>query len=91
LSNTNCLVGFRCPECGSYGPFWIDAVIHARVLLSDAGTVEEDPSSTEWEDSAECSCQECDHSATVQDFQEPTEENQPSGSYSDIARDGRFD
>jgi DNA-directed RNA polymerase subunit RPC12/RpoP len=66
--NTNCLVGFRCPECGSYGNFWIDAMILARVLMSDNGTVEQDVQSTDWDDDSAVECLTCGHSATVSEF-----------------------
>lgn len=62
--NTNCLEGFQCPECGSFGPFRIDASV--TVLVHDDGT--EQCGDTEWEDTSRCICHECDHVATVGEF-----------------------
>lgn len=65
--NENCLQGFECPQCGSYGPFRIHATVNGETLVSDDGTegVEGD---VEWEDSSTCSCTDCGHSGTVRDF-----------------------
>lgn len=89
--NTNCLAGLRCPECGSYGPFWINVTIHAEVLMCDDGTEDTKTQNTDWDDESDFRCSECRHTGTGKDFQEPAEENHSSGSYSDIARDGRFE
>jgi len=68
--NTNCLDGWKCPACGSYGDFKIDASIDVRVIMSDEGTVEEQVSSTVWDGYSWAACCECGHEATVKDFQE---------------------
>ncbi len=69
---TNCLAGWKCPECGSYDEFKIAARISAVVRVSDDGIVGEVREQiTEWdEDSWACCCQ-CDHEATVEDFTTP--------------------
>ncbi len=63
-ANTNCLKGFRCPKCGSEGPFKIEAT--CLVLVHDDGI--EDGEGYEWDDSAWCACRECEHDGTVRDF-----------------------
>lgn len=34
--NTNCLEGWQCPDCQSWGPFTVE--VTTRVMLSDEGT-----------------------------------------------------
>jgi len=71
--NDNCLQGFECPKCGSLGPFWIQAVMRAEILMSDDGTVEEKDMSTDWEEDSDCRCPECGYEAWVLDFTENQE------------------
>lgn len=66
--NTNCLQDMRCPECGSYGPFWISVTILGTVLMSDAGTIEERIDSTDWEDNDSCRCADCGYDGVAKDF-----------------------
>jgi hypothetical protein len=66
--NTNCLEGFQCPACKSYGNFWINAMILARVLMSDMGTVEEQPTSTDWDEDSEVTCDSCGRVGIVAEF-----------------------
>lgn len=65
--NENCLQGFECPECGSYGPFRIGATVSGETLVMDDGTegVEGD---VEWSDDSTCRCTDCGHSSTVRNF-----------------------
>lgn len=68
--NENCLEGFECPTCGSYGPFRIWASKVGEVIVSDDGT-EEDRScfgDTTWEDDSGCTCWDCGNSGTVREF-----------------------
>lgn len=65
---TNCLEGWQCHKCKSYGPFWISAVIQAMVLMSDEGTLEEDRENTDWEEDSYARCAACSHAATVEYF-----------------------
>lgn len=67
--NKNCLKGMRCPECGSYGPFLIEAKV--TILIYDDGT-EDDGTDTEWEDDSYCHCPECNHAGDVKEFTEET-------------------
>lgn len=62
--NVNCLAGFRCPKCGSYGPFQIAAT--CWVDVTDAGTG--DPTEFEWDEDSPCVCSECKHSSNVGGF-----------------------
>jgi hypothetical protein len=63
--NENCLMGFQCPECKSYGPFHI--LVTTMVLMSDEGT-EESGGDQEWDKDSYCACANCDHNGTVRDF-----------------------
>jgi len=64
--NENNLVGFQCPECQSYGPFWIE--ITTTVLMDDEdGTIDEEGHQG-WEDDSDCRCDKCEHDGTVKDF-----------------------
>lgn len=69
MSNSNCLSGMRCPECGSIEPFTIAIVKHLPVY--DAGV---DPygeeSDNHWDNSSYCRCNECDFDGIVADFRE---------------------
>ena len=65
--NTNCLEGMRCPQCGSYGPFSIDATV--TVTVTDEGT-DDDGCDYEWHAASRCFCNECRHVGTVATFTE---------------------
>jgi DNA-directed RNA polymerase subunit RPC12/RpoP len=72
--NENCLQGIRCPNCGSYGDFWIrGATITADVLMSDDGTVETENENTDWTPLTEMECVECGHSGPAKEFTEKGE------------------
>lgn len=63
-TNKNCLEGLKCPRCGSFGPYKIDATVLA--IVSDEGVEHvEDP---DWNDQSSCTCCDCGHAATVCDF-----------------------
>lgn len=67
--NENCLEGWKCPKCGSEGPFYIiDAVIHATILMNDDGTMEEDVTATDWDDDSPARCYWCGFDGKVNDF-----------------------
>jgi hypothetical protein len=70
MGNTNCLEGKRCPQCGSYGPFYIYCTIYADVLMCDEGTIEEYDRETTWEKDSPTRCQECGYSGEMKDFKE---------------------
>jgi hypothetical protein len=64
--NDNVLEGMKCPLCGSQGPFMIESTTTAKVY--DSGV--EDTYDMNWGPESACSCCECDHDATVEDFTE---------------------
>jgi len=68
MSNTNCLEGFKCPKCGSEGPFWIQATIYAFVLMDDEGTLEERETETTWDKDSFFRCGECGYEGEAKDF-----------------------
>lgn len=62
--NDNCLVGFRCPECGEQDRFRIAITTFAD--FDDSGS--EVVGDNEYEGQSICICNDCGHSATVNDF-----------------------
>lgn len=66
--NNNCLRGYECPECSSEGPFWIDAMITARVLMSDEGTIKEQDTQTDWEMNSLFKCSDCEFEGKAEEF-----------------------
>lgn len=72
MSNTNCLEGRRCPECGSEGPFAV--FTHRWATLHDDGT-DEPPKAmgdTEYDETDRAHCQEsrCGYEGKWGDFDE---------------------
>lgn len=65
--NSNCLEGFECPACGSYGPFYIRATVTGETLVCDDGT-EGVMGDVEWDDNSACRCADCGHPGTVREF-----------------------
>lgn len=65
--NKNCLEGFECPACGSYGPFRIFATGSDEILVTDDGT-EIVVGSVEWHDNSSCRCADCGHGGEVREF-----------------------
>lgn len=64
-TNTNCLVGFRCWNCGGQDNF--DIVITTLINCHDDGT-QTVGSQEEWEDDSFCACQSCHTEGIVRDF-----------------------
>ena len=64
--NTNALEGIKCPACGHYEGFRI--TITTVAIVSDEGV--ESMGDKEWDDDSACSCQACNHMATVGAFRE---------------------
>lgn len=62
MTNTNCLEGFKCPECGQDESFFIG--IQTLIRLYDDGS-EDVPTDTEYNDSNYCRCTNCDYESTV--------------------------
>ena len=65
MANTNCLVGIRCPSCGSEGPFIIEATV--QVVMSDEGS-EYGEGDLHWDEESYMRCAECDFDGTAADF-----------------------
>ena len=63
MPNTNALKGFRCPNCGSEGPFHIICQVP---LCIDDGI--DDFECTNWEPDSWCQCANCEFAATARDF-----------------------
>lgn len=63
--NTNCLIGFKCPNCFSRGPFQIAAKSWFKVY--DSGT--ESYTDVEWDDDSAIICCGCHHEGEIKDFQ----------------------
>ncbi len=67
--NTNCLEGWQCPDCQSWGPFTVEVTM--RVMLSDDGTdFLEDDGDTAYDDQAFAMCQDCQRQAPVAYFRQ---------------------
>jgi len=64
--NSNCLSGYRCPECGSTGPF--RAASTCMMVWDDDGT--DEATDCELLKNGACTCLCCEHSATVADFED---------------------
>jgi len=69
--NTNVLEGMRCPECGSLGPFCIEATTTVKVY--DEGS--DEIADLLWDDDSSCACadNDCLFEGTVADFTIPEE------------------
>jgi DNA-directed RNA polymerase subunit RPC12/RpoP len=70
MTNTNCLEGFRCPNCGSEAPFRIE--VSTVVTFTDDGSTDTG-ADLEWQHDSYCECPACDHVAIVAAFR-PTAE-----------------
>lgn len=72
MANTNCLEGFQCPQCESYGPFRIEVTM--TVLMYDEGSEDDDMSCDQhWGSDSYCACHECHYHGTAKDFQTPAQ------------------
>jgi len=76
MPNTNCLDGIRCPKCGSYAPFSIEATTCCTVYDSGA-----EAGDLEWRDDAYCRCMACNHTGVVADFRMYYVLNETDGVY----------
>lgn len=66
MTNTNCLEGIKCPDCGNEESFRIAARTIATV--TDDGT--EDYGDMEWDDDSYAECAACLRHGTLKDFRE---------------------
>lgn len=71
VSNTNCLEGMRCPECGALEPFTI--FVKTAVRMWDDGS-EDTYGDQEWDDGSYCMCDACTFSGMVMDFRVKSDE-----------------
>lgn len=64
--NVNCLEGYSCPQCGSFGPF--NVAITQVVIMSDDGWSEtsEQYDGDEW--TGYISCRSCPKEGTLSEF-----------------------
>ena len=67
MSNSNCLEGVKCPNCGSLGPFRIWATMEGWAEVDDDGVVDHQ-GDVEWEDTSLCQCFECGNRSDVAGF-----------------------
>ena len=74
MTNTNCLQGFRCPECDESDAFRIEARI--TVFVTDDGT-EDECGQYVWDGDSPCQCGDCGHNGTIKDFR--VENQKPTG------------
>ncbi len=65
MTNTNCLEGIACPQCGAEDAFTIVASV--EVLVRDDGT-EDQGGDYIWSDDHPCRCVGCGHHGQVRDF-----------------------
>jgi DNA-directed RNA polymerase subunit RPC12/RpoP len=65
-ANTNCLQGFKCPQCGNTDSFKIEATCMATVFDDGVDTTTE----FEWNNDSYCECPQCSRTGIVQDFSE---------------------
>lgn len=63
--NTNCLAGYRCPKCGSPGPFRMTVTVAADV--SDEG-FEDIHGNFEFVAGSHTRCHACQHSGPLEEF-----------------------
>ena len=66
--NTNCLIGIKCPDCGSEGPFIIE--VRTQVLMTDDGS-EDCDSDHHWDSLSYMRCYECDRDGQASEFFTP--------------------
>lgn len=66
MSNTNCLAGIKCPQCGNEERFLIFATVLMDV--TDGGADNADGSDTHWDDASMTTCPECDRDGPLAEF-----------------------
>jgi hypothetical protein len=74
MTNTNCLEGIRCPQCGNVDRFMIAANVMAEV--TDDGADVASPlfgNGFEWDDSSFTRCPQCDTQGPLKKFHCPQE------------------
>ena len=71
MANENCLAGYRCPKCGSYGPFNMST--HCTTVWFDEGT--DESFDFEIDGRGFCHCLNCGAFQPVCDFKDPDYKN----------------
>jgi hypothetical protein len=64
MTNTNCLEGMQCPDCGSFEPFNI--AVKTMMKVFDNGT--DDHGDTDWDEDSYCECCNCQLYGSVAQF-----------------------
>lgn len=72
--NVNCLIGMKCPKCGSFAPFDIEVSMLQRFDDDGSGWDQPKNQDMEWEQSSHCECVGCKHIGKVADFTKEVEE-----------------
>jgi hypothetical protein len=67
LENGNCLLGLKCPKCGSLEPF--DILLTCWTKVYDDGT--DTANEHVWDNSSPCNCFKCNYQGKVGDFRIP--------------------
>jgi hypothetical protein len=78
--NDNCLSGYRCPKCGSPGPFNVPVIIRGTVHYGDDGfdySKVSGESDFDWESGCTWRCLDCDHEADHTKFRLPDVDAKP--------------
>lgn len=66
MTNTNCLAGMKCPECGNEESLRIETKITVDVTDDGAEPIDGD---YEWDEDSPAHCPECGESGVVADFE----------------------
>jgi hypothetical protein len=66
MSNTNCLEGLRCPQCGNEERLFITGTV--RLDVTDEGADVADGSDWHWDDTSLTICPECDKDGPLSEF-----------------------
>ena len=68
MPNENCLVGWKCPECGYEEGFKVSVRRDLIVWLFDSGTDDYEGGDTDWDNDAWAACGGCSFEGVVFDF-----------------------
>ena len=66
MTNTNCLAGIKCPQCGSEDAFYISARVLAYV--TDNGAEADSNASIDWDTDSHTECAECGADGLLSNF-----------------------
>lgn len=69
MTNSNCLEGFRCPNCGNEDRLFITATIWAEVTDDGAGIA--DGCDMDWDGTSMTRCPECGSNGPLSEFGVP--------------------